>query len=173
MEENEFNLINLAIKSRFNKEIKDLKKLYQASIDGDGANNFHSKCDNIPNTLVLIKSTGNRRFGGFTSQTWSSSSGGEWKDDPFTFLFSLDKQKIYSYKSNGYAIWNHKNWGPVFGNACDIVLKDKCIQEKNLLTYESSSGCSYNYNGDNYALSEDGKYNNIYAAEYEVFQVIF
>ena len=66
MKENEFNLINLAIKSRLNKEVKELKKIYQATIDGDGAINFHSKCDNIPNTLVLIKSAGNRRFGGLT-----------------------------------------------------------------------------------------------------------
>ena len=62
MKENEFEMINLAIKSRINKEIKELKKLYQATIDGDGTINFHSRCDNIPNTLVLIKSAGNRRF---------------------------------------------------------------------------------------------------------------
>ena len=72
MNENEFDLIHLAIKSRINKEVKELKKLYQATIDGDGAINFHSRCDNIPNTLVLIKSAGNRRFGGFTSAQWSS-----------------------------------------------------------------------------------------------------
>ena len=39
-----------------NKEVKELKKLYQATIDGDGAINFYSRCDNIPNTLVVIKS---------------------------------------------------------------------------------------------------------------------
>ena len=50
MKENEFDLIHLAIKSRLNKEVKELKKLYQATIDGDGAINFHSRCDNIPNT---------------------------------------------------------------------------------------------------------------------------
>ena len=33
MKENEINLINSAIKSRLNKEIKELKKLYQATID--------------------------------------------------------------------------------------------------------------------------------------------
>ena len=56
MKENEFDMIHLAIKSRLNKEVKELKKLYQATIDGDGSINFHSRCDNIPNTLVLIKS---------------------------------------------------------------------------------------------------------------------
>ena len=47
MKENEFDYIHLAIKSRLNKEVKELKKLYQATIDGDGAINFHSRCDNI------------------------------------------------------------------------------------------------------------------------------
>ena len=172
MKENEFDLIHLAIKSRLNKEVKELKKLYQATIDGDGGLNFHSRCDNIPNTLVLIKSAGNRRFGGFTSAQWSSSSG-EWKDDPNAFLFSLDKQKIYSYKKNGKAIYNDKDYGPCFGNGRDIGINQHGIQEKHLYTNESSSSCSYNFNGDNNALSEDGKASLIYAAEYEVFQVIF
>ena len=172
MKENEFDLIHLAIKSRLNKEVKELKKLYQATIDGDGAINFHSRCDNIPNTLVLIKSAGNRRFGGFTTAQWSSSSG-EYKDDPNAFLFSLDKQKIYSYKKNGKSIYANRNYGPTFGGAHDIHIGQNVIQEKHLYTFESASNCSYNYNGDNNALSEDGKGNRIYAAEYEVFQVIF
>ena len=173
MKENEFDLIHLAIKSRLNKEVKELKKLYQATIDGDGALNFHSRCDNIPNTLVLIKSAGNRRFGGFTSTQWSSSSSGEFKDDPNAFLFSLDKQKIYSYKKDGYAICNYKDRGPTFGHGHEICIGQHGIQEKHLYTFESYSSCSYNFNGDNNALSEDGKASYIYAAEYEVFQVIF
>ena len=172
MNENEFDLIHLAIKSRLNKEVKELKKLYQATIDGDGPINFHSRCDNIPNTLVIIKSAGNRRFGGFTSIPWSSS-GGEYKDDSNAFLFSLDKKKIYSYKKDGYAIYNNKNYGPTFGNGYSIYIGPNCIQDKKLYTNESYSGCSYNFNGDNNALSEDGKASWIYASEYEVFQVIF
>ena len=173
MKENEFDLIHLAIKNRLNKEVKELKKLYQATIDGDGAINFHSRCDNIPNTLVLIKSAGNRRFGGFTTAQWSSPTSAEYKDDPNAFLFSLDKQKIYSYKKDGKAIYNYKDCGPCFGNGCTIWIGQHGIQEKHLDTYESYSSCSYNFNGDNNALSEDGKQNSIYAAEYEVFQVIF
>ena len=171
MNENEFDLIHLAIKSRLNKEVKELKKLYQATIDGDGPINFHSRCDNIPNTLVIIKSAGNRRFGGFASIPWSSNN--EWKDDPNAFLFSLDKQKIYSYKKDGCAIYNHKNYGPIFGGGYDICVGQNCIQEKKLYTYESRSSGSYNFNGDNNALSEDRKSSGIYASEYEVFQVIF
>ena len=172
MKENEFDFIHLAIKSRLNKEVKELKKLYQATIDGDGAINFHSRCDNIPNTLVVIKSAGNRRFGGFTTMPWTSTQE-EWKDDPNAFLFSFDKKKIYSYKKDGKAIYTYKDSGPAFGSAHDIYIGPHCIQDKRLYTYESSSSCSYNYNGDNNALSEDGKSSCIYAAELEVFQVIF
>ena len=62
MKQIEFDLINIAIKSRLNKGIKELKKLYQAIIDGDSPLNFYSRCDNIPKTFTLIKSSGNRRF---------------------------------------------------------------------------------------------------------------
>jgi hypothetical protein len=172
MKENEFNMISFAIKKRMNKEVKELKKLYQATIDGDGAINFHSKCDNIPNTLVFIKSAGNRRFGGFTSQVWESKIGG-YKDDKNAFLFSLDKQKIYSYKNDGNAICNRKGYGPTFGCGSDIWIGNNAIQQKNSYTNESCSGCSFNFNGDKNALSEDGKANYFFIVEYEVFQVIF
>ena len=68
---------------------------------------------------------------------------------------------------------NYKNNGPCFGYPYDIGILQYVIQEKHLYTHESCSDCSYNYNGDNNALSEDGKASYIYAAEYEVFQVIF
>ena len=173
MNEKEFDLIHFALKSRFNKEVKEIKKLYQATIDGDGAINFHSKCDNIPNTLTLIKSAGNRRFGGFTSQTWESPKSEKYKDDKYAFLFSLDKQKIYPYKNNGYAIYCYYNYGPVFGNGHTIYIGKNAIQEKKLYTYESNSGSAYDFYGDKNALSENGSANYIYPSEYEVFQIIF
>ena len=170
MYENEFKIINLGIKNRINKKVKELKKLYQAIIDGDDVINFHSKCDNIPNTLVLIKSEGNRRFGGFTSIPWTSPKEQEFKDDPNAFLFSLDKQRIYSYKKDGKAICNHKDFGPWFGD-CDIRIYQHCIEKKGLYTGESNTNPYYNYDGDKNALSESNS--SIYAADYEVFQVIF
>ena len=172
MYENEFKIINLAIKNRLNKKVKGLKKLYQARIDGDDNINFHEKCDNIPNTLVLIKSAGNRRFGGFTSIPWTSPENEEYKDDPNAFLFSLDKQRIYSYNKKGKAIRNGKILGPSFGY-CDTCIGQHCIEKKTLYTFcESNSNSSYNYNSDKNALYEcENSYT--YAADYEVFQVIF
>ena len=64
-----------------NKDIKEIKKLYQTNIGGDGPINFHSKCDNIPNTLTIIKYTGNRRFGGFITEVLESLTSSKYKDD--------------------------------------------------------------------------------------------
>ena len=173
MNKNEFDMIHLAIKSRLNKEVKELKKLYQASIDGDGPFNFHLRCDNIPNTLTIIKSAGNRRFGGFTTQVQDSPESSTNKDDKNAFLFSLDKQKIYPYNNDGYAIECKKDWGPTFGkDLSSIYVGPNFIQQKELNTYESGNK-SYNFFGDKNALSEDGKHGGIYAVEMEVFQIIF
>ena len=174
MKNEEFLKIKNEIEKKLNKRIKSIKKLYQATIDGGEPKNFHSKCDNIPNTLTIIKSKGNRRFGGFTSKTWESKL--TFKNDKNSFLFSLDKNKIYDYKNDGFAVFCHDNSGPSFGNnnenLCTIGIAGNPILEKLLYTYESNSN-SYNFDGDNNALSEDGKGNNIFAKEYEVFQIIF
>ena len=162
----EFNIIIIAIKSRINKEIKEIKKLYQATIDGGEPNNFHSKCDNIPNTLTVIQTKGNRRFGGFTTLSWDRS--GQWKDDKNAFLFSLDKQKIYKYKNDEYSICCYGEHVLAFGHACDIF-----INNGRVISTGESYFCSYEYNGDKNALAEDGKCNYLSAEEYEVFQIIF
>ena len=89
----ELDMVISAIKQTMNKEIKEIKKLYQATKDGGGDPEiFHQKCDNIPNTLLLIKSRGNRRFGAFVSLCWKSE--GKRTIDKNCFSFSLDKKKF-------------------------------------------------------------------------------
>ena len=169
---NDFELIYQAIKSRLNKEVKGLRKLYQATLDGDSPFQFHSKCDNIPNTLTLIKSAGNSRFGGFASNYWESPLNTLDKDDKNAFLFSLDKQKIYSYKNDGKALICDKNCGPCFGNGFTIGVIGNSIKGKKLYTRESDKKASYNFDGDKNALSESGRGILLYASEIEVFQII-
>ena len=174
MKNEEFLMIKNAIENRINKKIKNIKRLYRATIDGGDTDKFHSKCDNIPNTLTIIKSKKNRRFGGFTSETWEKDL--SVKDDKNAFLFSLDKNKIYSYKNDGKAIFCSNSCGPCFGRNDNgdntIAIIGNPILNKHLITYESNSN-SYNFDGDNNALSEDGKGNNIFAEDYEVFQINF
>ena len=172
MEKNEFLMIYSEIKLKMNKEIKEIKKLYQATRDGDEPFIFHEKCDNIANTLVLYKSAGNRRFGGFTSECWTSK--GETKLDKNSFLFSLDQKKIYPPKNkNYYEIVCNQNEGPSFSRNifyC-IQIRENPLKTKSLFTYEAEH--KENFNGEINALSEDGKFNGIYSKEYEVFQIIF
>ena len=167
MNYDERNMIFSEIKNKMNKRIKKIKKLYQATIDGGDHINFHSKCDNIENTLVLIKSEGLRRFGGFTPIPWKSNGG--YVDDPSSnsFVFSLDKKKIYSLKSGEFAVYHDKNSGPCFGRGRDIAIDGNPIKENTLYTCQ----CSYDYKGDNYSLLDNT--NKIKALEYEVFQIIF
>ena len=173
LKENELDFVISVITAKFDKEIKEIKNLYQASIDGDNITNFHSRCDNISNTLVLIKSAGNKTFGGFTSQTWESKEEGVFKDDKYAFLFSIDKQKIYKYKNDGKAIYVTKYFGPTFGNNTSLYIGDKAISTKNSFTNESDKNSSYDFNGDTHALSEDGKISRIFLIDYAVFQIIF
>ena len=152
-----------------NKPIKEIRKLYQATIDGGDSINFHFKCDNIPNTLVFIKSEGYRRFGGFTSIPWKSEGGCVIDNENKTFVFSLDNKKIYYLKNNSKAVYHDEKYGPCFGFLKDITIKGNPLQEKCLETNQYF----FDYKGEKQALSEYNFNNPIKALEYEVFHIIF
>ena len=86
--------------------------LYKGSRDGDGANDFHSKCDEAEKTLIIVEDNYGNRFGGFTTQDW----GGQYlqKKDDEAFIFSIDKKKVYDVIPNQNAIGCYPNFGPVF-----------------------------------------------------------
>ena len=170
IKDDEKDMIFKEIENKMNKSIKEIKNLYQATIDGGDPINFHKKCDNIPNTLVFIKSEGNRRFGGFTSIPWKSEKIGIYLKDTEkkTFIFSLDNKELYDLEENRPAVYHNKKYGPCFGEGFDIGIEGNPIKEKTL--YTCQTGC-YDYKGNN--LSEYEFPNNIMAIEYEVFQIIF
>ena len=169
LNDEEFSFIFSAIKERCKKRIIKINKLYQATKDGGDPSIFHKKCDNHPNTLTLIKSAGNRRFGGFTQEIWNQTKE-KWKNDENAFIFSLDKRKVYPYKKDGRAIFCRETYGPCFGFGFDIGIDGDPIKGKNLKTYKSSS--SYEYGSDS-VLSEDTNYSGINAIDYEVFEIKF
>ena len=173
MRENEKDIIFKEIENKMNKRIKEIKKLYQATIDGGDSKYFHSKCDNIPNTLVLVKSEGNRRFGGFTPIPWKSEKKEIWLNDKDnkTFVFSLDNKKIYYLKSGRDAVYHYKESGPCFGSGRDIAIDRNPIKENTL--YTNQGLFSFDYKGDKKSLSEYQSPYKLKALEYEVFQIIF
>ena len=168
----EENFIFSEIEKRMNKPIKGLNKLYQANFDGWDPINFHKKCDNIPNTLILIKSEGLRSFGGFTPIPWKSEDKYIEDTKNQTFIFSLDNKNIFNIKNiNLSSVYHNKDYGPCFGFG-DIEMLGNPIKEYKLCMTKDK----FEYKGDEYPPSKsDDNYNDGYikAVEFEVFQVLF
>jgi hypothetical protein len=165
------NLINLIQLDHSNKWIM----IYPATRDGFEASTFHSKCDNKPNTLVIIRSTSGNVFGGYTEQSWSSSSG--YKTDPNAFIFSLInkqnkplKMKCSKCESAIYC-HNYYGHGPTFGGDLhDLHISD--VSNTNKDSY-SNLGASYSHPdyayGSNEAKSFLAGSNKFQISDLEVF----
>ena len=125
----------------------NMKLIYRATDDGDTADMFHKKCDNLSPLLILIKTTKHRRFGGFTQATFESPEKPKGKLDGSAFIFSLDKLKSYDVQEGQNAICSCKNNGPIFyGNeSCNIYLSDKFFLTKGNV---ARKGDRYNTNED-------------------------
>ena len=102
-----------------------LNLLYKATVDSDKAQVFHLKCDSAPSSLVLIKSSKNKRFGGFTSCSWAGKD--KEKPDENAFVFSLDKMEIYNVIPEENAIGCYPKYGPIF-LGCQIRIYDNAFE---------------------------------------------
>ena len=158
----ELELLTRKISKNNNKIILNL--LFKAIVDSDKAEAFHKKCDFAKSTLVLVKSTNGKRFGGYTSCTWKGNNI-EKKDDN-AFVFSLDKMRIYDIKSGEDAIGCYPKFGPVF-LGCQIRIYDEFFT-KGGTTFEK--GMNYNTEED-YELTGGLKKFNI--KDIEVYSVEF
>ena len=127
--------------------------LFDSSLHGDLASDFHSKVDFKYNTISLIETTTGHRFGGYTSECFESPIEYFDKKDNLSFVFSLDKMKIYDVIKGKYAISCDKNYGPYFrdDHICivdEFLSKESgtCIKGKGFNTtknYELNSGKKY------------------------------
>jgi hypothetical protein len=70
-------------------ENQTFRLLYRGTRDGFGASNFHAKCDEQSNTLVIILSTEGYIFGGFSPTAWDSTSSHKAYNTGKSFLFRL------------------------------------------------------------------------------------
>jgi hypothetical protein len=142
--------------------------IYRASQDGFEAAKFHTNCDNKPNTLIVIKSTNDNVFGGYTEQTWNQiGTYDNYKDDPNSFIFSLINKlnkpiKMKWSQNNG--ICCNSNYGPTFGGGNDFYIADK--SNSNAKSY---SNLGYSYTSPDYAYGATGV-QSILAGSYS-FQV--
>ena len=85
----------------FLKEIipnNNFSLLYRATIDGDSFKTFHSKVDGKAPTIILIKTTKDKKWGAYTNNPWSSTGGCDDHPKAVYFLFSISNQKKYIRK---------------------------------------------------------------------------
>ena len=170
IEKDEFDMIKKEIEKKTKKNIKDIRIIFQATKDGDTPEIFHAKCDNINNTLVLYKSEGNRRFGGFASECWNSNN--KSLIDKKCFLFSLDKKKIYLPKNeHSYKLSCKEKDGPsfIYDDSYCIRLETNALKNKALRTTKDKTL----FGNINFPLSEDSDFKGVCAKEYEVLEIIF
>jgi len=139
-----------------------LNLLYKATADSDKAFAFHDKCDNANRTIVLIETDNEKRFGGYTSQSWKGNCI-EKKDDE-AFVFSLDKMKTYD-NTGELSIGCYPKFGPIF-MGCQIRIYDNAFS-KGGTTFEK---------GLNFKTEEDYELNggerNFNVKEIEVYEVV-
>ena len=150
---------------KINKSSKKmtLNLIYKATADSDRAADFHRKCDEAQNTLVLIETDKGKRFGGYTSVSWKGNCID--KMDKDAFIFSLDKMKIYENIEGEKAIGCYPKFGPVF-LGCQIRIYDKAFH-KGGTTYEK--GLNYKTDED-FELNDGERLFNV--KDIEVYEVI-
>jgi hypothetical protein len=101
--------------------------LFRMSRDGSNCSDFHRLCDNKGETLIIIKTDKNYKFGAYTPLNWVTPSSGEVNDpkDELTFLFSLDKKQKFTKipGKNPQTARSEKDFGPLLGNGTDLGIK--------------------------------------------------
>ena len=110
---------------------KEFKLLFKSSKDGDLLKIFHEKCDNKGPTIIIIKSSNGKIFGGYNPLSWDESN--KFKNDSNTFIFSLDTKAKYiieKEEQKKYSIFCGKN-AIGFGGGFDICIKDQFMKNSN------------------------------------------
>ena len=127
--------------------------LYRGSRDGFLASDFHSRCDDTPNTLKIVKSASGNIFGGFASAQWKSVE--SFDEDNSAFIFSLvnkeNRPMIFEQTSNkNYSICSFKDYCPIFGGGSDFLISDDSNDNTN-----SFSNLGYTYTHPEYPYGSD------------------
>ena len=157
-----------------------LKLLFRASEHNFSADKFHKCCDFKGPTITIIRSTDQRIFGGYSSESWFSN--GYCSEAPGSFLFSLDKETkhvIYNWEKS--AIKGKSKWGPIFGHSTintisDLEISDHCnINNKSI----NCLGHTYSLPNDHFSLYSyearsylSGSADHFRVEEYEVYKLI-
>jgi len=124
--------------------------LYDAAQDGDASSVFHTLCDSKGSNVVIIMTNTGNVFGGYSSVSWTSTTG--YVASSTAFLFRLRPSiKRFNIKTTAYSIYRHSSYGPRFGSA-DIRLESLAL--RNSKNYVGNS----NYYGSGYDINNGVRY---------------
>ena len=155
---------------RNNSKIKDIKLIYTAKEDGDKTDIFHSKCDDKMNTLMLIKTNSEYKFGGFTKTGWKNAKGKDIYDEN-AFCFSINLKRIYNIKNPTFALHCQSVDGrPSFGSNNYVFLLGNNFLSKNTSKVEAMND---DYIGEKKKMEINGGKEYFQVEELEVFQIFF
>jgi hypothetical protein len=155
------------IKEKINENDVKFELIFKMSKDGSKAEDFHKKCNDQGPTLIIIKTTKDRIFGGFTPLNWKNK--GSFKDENNqTFIFSLNLMKKYDMIKREKDAIKCASYGPNFGD-CDIKLNTNL---KDGETYANSS-CNYLSHNNLELTGGKGEYETFITEEFEVYKVIY
>jgi hypothetical protein len=144
--------------------------LFNSSKDGASSSTFHYYCDGAFPTITVIYDTAGRKFGGYTTQSWSEPKGGSCScRDEFAFIFNLSNKQKYELIDKFYtgAISRGNSYGPTFGGGNDLYIANSCTG--NTSSYVSKSS----YNTGNNNLLGGSSSTSFQVTYYEVYKVIF
>ena len=166
IKEEELKLIETRLKRGVfsNKKIS-YKLLYCGTKDGDDSKIFHSKCDNIPNQLVLVKTKEGLKFGGYTRLGFKSTGNGIVDKD--AFIFSFEAMKTYDAIEGKETIFCCSSHGPTFGYSSDIQIPNNFLSNRGQVQTKMNRFKTT----EDYELNGGNQYFEF--KEVEVFQIIF
>ena len=147
----------------FDKKPTKIKLLLDSKIDGDSTQTFYNKCSYKFPTVVFVKTTKGRRFGGYCSIGWENANG-NYKKDINNFIFSLDKKKKYKIKQPEYGIQTYSTYF-AFGNGNDFYIYNNCTSNNN--NYSNNNGVTYETT-ERYELNGEQYFT---VSSYEVYQI--
>ena len=142
--------------------------IYRATRDGDNQNSFYNKVEGKRKTLCFIKTKKGIRFGCYFDITFKRSQEERRGIDNKSFIFSIDRKKIY--KSNPFDNQiNNDSSDVIHLHDNPIVVVDNFLSNNNSYTNAKNSIRSFLEFEKDYELNNYEQYFTV--EELEVFQI--
>jgi len=101
---------------------------YRGSRNGFAASQFHSLCNNVGPTVMIVRSSGGYLFGGYNPTSWTSRQ--NYAPGGGSFIFTLSNPHgspptAFHFKS-GSGPYDYTAYGPTWGGGHDLHISDAC-----------------------------------------------